>query len=867
MRLYCSHILSMLLWSLSISASVPLKDSKKLVSMGYSRKLNKERISEWKAWYIRYDYLESLFDDEKMFIYAFKHELTKIEEFFIYAEKEIINAKRLVICEPERKAKRYFSEPDGVHENSSTHTSGKYYMQNAATDTNQDSFIPSSSSSSEYNSSSTEIMVNTAEHTHPYRVLAKGGGSAPKAGPVVAPDVPHDRCARMRTKAGTPREEYLPDAEDVIIEIDDINYGDLASEGDIHRHSTEKERRRRGWKGIVAAQKTRIFKDNIFSKRYDKNMSERALLDYIADLKQIIKYRNLNLLGFKKILYKYDKAKGRNITHILMPLVERSYFNVSRDIDSVAKEASLTYQMKYYKNNPEKARTILRRISRKERSSQLAIFLTGVVLALSIVFHFYIFENIAEDAAGYYVSVLAVQLGAFLFGGCLFVFKTYSVNYNYIFNFNHGSKLDNGTFLLLTSAMILVHQASVFYMHSKYGSYIVFILILIVVFPMDVLYRLSRYSLLGSLLKSFVLGIELFLESNGVHQGSCLYAVMVWPGLIRTLQCARRYFDESLMVHVYNGAKYIISMLSIILGHYQLGWRYRQYICTTVCMLSSSYSLYWDLFIDWNILRPRRLFPTSAYAAIIAINMFLRFLWAYKTYLGLTKHACLLAEVLRRFLWLLVRVEHEHLNNCNQLKAMKYVRLPFQEMFYRKNYEPLETDTRDETEENSVDVLAMQALMDKKLSHYLKNANFRKKKRRCVDSAVPDMCSDNLNVLMVQDGRIVLDETSLYTDTRSPSVCEVSDDSNTIVTSATFKKARGKTHWTEDDNKLFYEALVICGLEFTLISELFPHKTRKQIKRKFLKEERTNRAKIDAILGRATTFDSDAYQKLKDVYR
>lgn len=733
MCLYCSHSLSMFPCILSISASVLLKDSKKLVSMGYSRKLNKERISEWKAWYIRYDYLESLFDNEKMFIYAFKHELTKIEEFFVYAEKEIVNAKRLVICEPEGKTKRYYSEPEGVHENSSACTSKRCYVQNAATDTNHDSVLPSSSSSSsEYNSSSTEMVANAAEYPYTHSVLAEGSaGLKPKApctNPAAMPGVHDNESAQPLAKHRVRCEETLQEAEDVIIEIDDINYGDLASEGDSLKQSARREPRarpRKGWKGIVTAQKNRIFKDNIFAKRYDKNMNERALLDYIADLKQIIKYRNLNLLGFKKILYKYDKAKGRNITHILMPLVERSYFNVSRDIDLVAKEASLTYQMKYYRNNPEKARTILKRINKKERPNQMAIFLTGVVLALSVVFHFHLLKSVAGNAADYYVSVLAVQLGSFLFGGCLFVFKAYSINYNYIFNFNHGSKLDNGTFLLLSSVMMFVHQATVFYLYRKYGSYIVFILILIIAFPMNVLYRMSRYSLLGSFLKvvsapffsvkfkhffladvfqSFVLGIKLFLESNGAGPDSYLYAIMVWPGLIRTMQCARRYFDEGLVVHVYNGAKYTISMASTLLGHYQPKCRYRHHIHTTICTLSSSYSLYWDLFVDWNILRPRYLYPVPAYVAIVAINVFLRYLWAYKAYLGLNAHACLLAEVLRRFLWLLVRVEHEHLNNCNQLKAMKYVRLPFQETFYRKNYEPLETDTKDEIEDNSIDV-------------------------------------------------------------------------------------------------------------------------------------------------------------------
>lgn len=152
--------------------------------------------------------------------------------------------------------------------------------------------------------------------------------------------------------------------------------------------------------------------------------------------------------------------------------------------------------------------------------------------------------------------------------------------------------------------------------------------------------------------------------------------------------------------------------------------------------------------------------------------------------------------------------------------------------------------------------------MDKKLSHYLKNANFRQKRRQHTDTSAVSTQTNHTDILKIKDGKIVLDDTATYGDFKNYSSYDVSEDSHGIVTSSSFKKSRGKTHWTEEDNQLFYDALNVCGIEFTLISELFPHKTRKQIKRKFLKEERLNKHRIDDVLSQTIDFDRDAYNEL-----
>jgi hypothetical protein len=53
-------------------------------------------------------------------------------------------------------------------------------------------------------------------------------------------------------------------------------------------------------------------------------------------------------------------------------------------------------------------------------------------------------------------------------------------------------------------------------------------------------------------------------------------------------------------------------------------------------------------------------------------------------------------EVNRRFLWTLLRVEHEHLNNCDQLKALSSLKLPLEDLFYKKDYgDGRENDTEE----------------------------------------------------------------------------------------------------------------------------------------------------------------------------
>lgn len=57
------------------------------------------------------------------------------------------------------------------------------------------------------------------------------------------------------------------------------------------------------------------------------------------------------------------------------------------------------------------------------------------------------------------------------------------------------------------------------------------------------------------------------------------------------------------------------------------------------------------------------------------------------------------------------------------------------------------------------------------------------------------------------------------------------------------RKLKKRTQkWNKKNTQLFYHALQIYGLEFTLMAEVFPDKISKQLLRKYHKEVKTNYA-------------------------
>ncbi|KAJ0744199.1 putative transcription factor MYB-related family [Helianthus annuus] len=75
--------------------------------------------------------------------------------------------------------------------------------------------------------------------------------------------------------------------------------------------------------------------------------------------------------------------------------------------------------------------------------------------------------------------------------------------------------------------------------------------------------------------------------------------------------------------------------------------------------------------------------------------------------------------------------------------------------------------------------------------------------------------------------------------------CE-SAQNTTYYNYRTHMKITPRMKWTKQDTELFYEAIQQFGSDFSIITECFPGRTRKQIISKFKKEEEQHRLRIES---------------------
>jgi len=112
-------------------------------------------------------------------------------------------------------------------------------------------------------------------------------------------------------------------------------------------------------------------------------------------------------------------------------------------------------------------------------------------------------------------------------------------------------------------------------------------------------------------------------------------------------------------------------------------------------------------------------------------------------------------------------------------------------------------------------------------------------------------------VRLDENGMVVVDKSSLFVQAEDSSPALVSDEiiedfeEVEAVNSMSFKKrklGRRSKNWTEEETDRFYEAITIVGNDFHAIASAFSRRSLAEVKRKFTREDKTNRGKISQLL-------------------
>lgn len=170
------------------------------------------------------------------------------------------------------------------------------------------------------------------------------------------------------------------------------------------------------------------------------------------------------------------------------------------------------------------------------------------------------------------------------------------------------------------------------------------------------------------------------------------------PGIWRALQCIRRYWDTgNKFPHLLNCGKYFATIAYYMtLSIYRInksGPNKAAFI--TFAVINAIYTSFWDIYYDWSLGDPRAKHPFLRkqlgykkiwwYYTAMTIDPILRFAWVLYIvdplqlqHSAKTSFLAALAEIFRRGMWSIFRVENEHCTNVSRFRASRDVPLPYE---------------------------------------------------------------------------------------------------------------------------------------------------------------------------------------------
>ncbi|KAI5180772.1 xenotropic and polytropic retrovirus receptor 1 [Nematocida sp. AWRm80] len=451
-------------------------------------------------------------------------------------------------------------------------------------------------------------------------------------------------------------------------------------------------------------------------RKRQKEREHRALEMYLTANK-ISKYREMNLTGFRKILKKYNKQNETDIgTEKMNSILERGTFS-SEKIDEIMEFTRLLYKEITPERHRDKANQLVKELTEADNEWDEKSFFSGVFLTLSLIA---IIFKYREGSSCWYFFLFSIDSMFISIGILMYICRKSLINFSLILGMSLKPHLRISKYLLLATTGSFIHGISAYFNVPWYILYLINIVILCM--PFDILFKCTRYYFLRTMYEVFscallgkvhfrhfffadflvtlrtmlVCGIYLDKEVNErVLIIACINSI---PLIIRIAQCLRRQMERDStrsFLHMYNTGKYLLTLVSETLCIMPNKTPMQIWASIILMGISQTYNGYWDIFIDWMLGHRPKVFKkrTYVFASLIEVvsrgsNVLFYSLLATRS-IRLTAHAFITIRLIfcgiewvRRLVWGVIRLEVEHLNNCDQLKAISG---PMNDLFYMEN--------------------------------------------------------------------------------------------------------------------------------------------------------------------------------------
>ncbi|KAI8528517.1 hypothetical protein RHMOL_Rhmol12G0154600 [Rhododendron molle] len=457
----------------------------------------------------------------------------------------------------------------------------------------------------------------------------------------------------------------------------------------------------KGFLSIPGQEEIKFNRDNL--NKVEEQL-KRAFVEFYRKLLLLKNFSFLNILAFSKIMKKYDKITSRRASKAYLKMVEKSFLDSSDGVTKLKDRVEATFINHFSNSNRRKGMSILRPRVKKERHgvtfSLGFLFGCTVALVLALVLITRARDLVNHTGRDQYMKNMLplyslfgyITLHMLMYAANIYFWRRYRVNYPFIFDFKEGTELGYREVLLLSCCVAVLSTTAGLAnldmeMDPKTLDYkaitelvplgLLVLLLVILLCPLNIIYRSSRFFLLGCLFHCLYAPLYKVQAFRSLEFYICYYGwgdykkrlntcqvsdvykafffiVAAVPYWIRLLQCLRRLSEERDPRQGFNGLKYLSAIVA-------------------VCM-RTAYTV--NRGSHWNLL--------AWIASVIAVlNVLLRLVWMQTVlnfsvpFLHILTALVAVLEIIRRGIWNFFRLENEHLNNVGKYRAFKTVPLPF----------------------------------------------------------------------------------------------------------------------------------------------------------------------------------------------
>lgn len=443
--------------------------------------------------------------------------------------------------------------------------------------------------------------------------------------------------------------------------------------------------------------------------------AESRILEFYMALTKIARYKEMNLTGFRKILKKYDKKNDTSHSMEKMQSIsERSTF-FNDQIPEILELIKRLHRKITPERNRAKAKKLVVDLTEADSGGDGKSYIAGAMATTGL---FYMYFSLDKKFLFCNGALIGTDVMLLFFGVLLYVCRKSFINYNLILEMNLKPKMKISKYFLLIGGLILFHGLYAYLDIYWWGVYGISLFTLLM--PINILDKGVRYYFVKTLtglctctvygkvrfkhffIADHLLSLRPFLiwSLKRAYSSPSFLAmsfINVVPVAIRISQCLRRHFEQKKMqrtLHIYNIAKYMLILVGDISIVFQK--RINNNICICLILASNIFGFIWDVYVDWMLWKRPMVFQRKTYILLCALNIGVRafsvLFFAFRSiftdfpqnYILSTGLFLCILEMFRRLAWGVIRMEVEHLNNCDRLKAING---PLNDLFYMENVE------------------------------------------------------------------------------------------------------------------------------------------------------------------------------------